>query len=148
MSYLKVNHKIVPNVLPITSISESYRINSGIGVNQEVISKYSEDLQNGVRLLPITVFYDGSIHWLVDGLHRLYAMKAIGKTKVLVGLLLRSRVYLIPRPTCNIAISEQQVTYCDRHRMFEEILYAGNKDTSLSQDQIRNRQRQRRCRNH
>lgn len=148
MSDINLNHKVAHNILPIASIAFGYRIKSGLGVNKEIISKYSEYMQDGFRCLPITVFFDGSTHWLVDGLHRIYAMKAIGRTKVLAELLFRSRVDHLPHSTCNITNTRQQANYFDRHRMFEEILYASNRDTSLSQAQIRNRQRSRRCRNH
>lgn len=146
MSYLKVNHKVSHNVLQISSILLGYRIKSEIGVNHKVISKYSENMLNGVHVLPITVFFDGSTHWLVDGLHRLYAMKAIGETEILAKVIFSSQCYNYHHPVSIATIFRQQISNIDRHCLFEEILYAGNRDTSLTQDQILNRQRPRRCR--
>ncbi|TXL67435.1 hypothetical protein FHP08_06600 [Zeimonas arvi] len=46
--------------------------------NQATVDEYAEVLTAGGELPPVTVFHDGSDHWLVDGFHRLFAHRKIG----------------------------------------------------------------------
>jgi hypothetical protein len=45
------------------------------GLRQEVIDEYREGLQRGDIFPPITVFFDGTHYYLVDGFHRYYAYR-------------------------------------------------------------------------
>ena len=49
-------------------------------LNQATVAEYAEAMTEGVTFPPITLFFDGSIHWLVDGFHRYFAAKQIGFT--------------------------------------------------------------------
>jgi hypothetical protein len=46
-------------------------------INEDIVSEYANDLTEGVVFPPVTVFYDGSDHWLADGFHRLHAHKKV-----------------------------------------------------------------------
>jgi hypothetical protein len=46
----------------------------------EVMEEYAEDMRNGVKFPPITVFFDGKDYWLADGFHRVGAhLRAFGE---------------------------------------------------------------------
>jgi transposase len=51
-------------------------------LNQETVSEYAEKMRDGEVFPPVTVFFDGSDYWLVDGFHRYFATKANGKTSI------------------------------------------------------------------
>jgi transposase-like protein len=43
------------------------------GIDWEVAYEYGDLMADGVKLPPVTVFYDGSEYWLADGFHRVHA---------------------------------------------------------------------------
>ncbi len=44
-------------------------------LNPEVIQEYAEAYRNGVALPPVRAFWDGESYWLVDGFHRVKALR-------------------------------------------------------------------------
>jgi transposase-like protein len=46
------------------------------GIDWEVAYEYGDLMAEGVKLPPVTVFYDGSEYWLADGFHRVHAAGA------------------------------------------------------------------------
>lgn len=44
-------------------------------IHEETVTEYSEAMTEGVKLPPLTVFFDGCDYWLADGFHRFYAAK-------------------------------------------------------------------------
>src|SRR5215475_10021838 len=52
------------------------------GLRQDVIDEYREGLQRGDIFPPITVFYDGSTYYLVDGHYR-YAAYRLEQAEIL-----------------------------------------------------------------
>jgi site-specific DNA-methyltransferase (adenine-specific) len=42
-------------------------------IDQDAVNEYRDALQAGASFPPVTVFYDGTDHWLADGFHRLHA---------------------------------------------------------------------------
>ncbi len=51
-------------------------------INDETVIEYAEDMKNGDRFPPVTVFYDGEFHWLADGFHRDKAALKAGLTEI------------------------------------------------------------------
>ena len=51
-------------------------------LNQESVAEYAEKMRDGEVFPPVTVFFDGSEYWLVDGFHRYFATKSNGKTSI------------------------------------------------------------------
>ncbi len=47
-------------------------------INEDVVKRYVEDMVAGAEFPPVTVFSDGSDHWLADGFHRVTACHALG----------------------------------------------------------------------
>ncbi len=39
-------------------------------INEDVVKQYVEDMVADAKFPPVTVFVDGSDHWLADGFHR------------------------------------------------------------------------------
>ena len=71
--------------MPAKSIQLSaIRIDGGTqsreALNQATVAEYAEAMTEGVTFPPITLFFDGSNHWLVDGFHRYFAAKQVGFT--------------------------------------------------------------------
>jgi predicted nucleic acid-binding Zn-ribbon protein len=53
-----------------------------VKLNQDLVTEYAEHMKDGDKFPPITVFNDGSDHWLADGFHRFFAYKANNETMV------------------------------------------------------------------
>lgn len=53
-----------------------------VSLNTDVVAEYAAHLQEGDSFPPITVFHDGSDHWLADGFHRYMAHKQNGETDI------------------------------------------------------------------
>ena len=53
-----------------------------VEVSSTVVSDYAEDMVNGDKFPPITIFNDGECYWLADGFHRLLAAKAADQDKI------------------------------------------------------------------
>jgi DNA-binding transcriptional regulator YhcF (GntR family) len=51
-------------------------------LDQQVVARYAEHMQEGDKFPPIVVFHDGSNHWLADGFHRYFATKTIGGLEI------------------------------------------------------------------
>ena len=51
-------------------------------INEEAIARYAEDMKNGDKFPPVRVITDGVKSYLVDGFHRYFAVKKIGKTSI------------------------------------------------------------------
>lgn len=51
-------------------------------LNQSTVDLYAEQIQEGDKFPPITVFFDGSDHWLADGFHRYFAHQKAGKVSI------------------------------------------------------------------
>lgn len=47
-------------------------------LDQSVVTRYAEKMQEGDVFPPLVVFFDGSDHWLADGFHRYFAIKSNG----------------------------------------------------------------------
>lgn len=45
-------------------------------LNQDTVAEYAERMRDGEEFPLITVFYDGTDHWLADGFHRYFAIKS------------------------------------------------------------------------
>lgn len=55
---------------------------SRVAIDQQVVADYAEAYKVGIRFPDISLFFDGSTYWLVDGFHRYHAAKAAGKTSI------------------------------------------------------------------
>ena len=53
-----------------------------VATSDDAIESYADEMERGAVFPPITVFYDGSKHWLADGFHRLLAVKRNGGTEI------------------------------------------------------------------
>jgi hypothetical protein len=71
----------------ITLHTNHIRVDGGtqsrVSINENVVSDYAQEMQNGAEFPAAICFYDGSNNWLADGFHRYYgAVKA--KKRLLV----------------------------------------------------------------
>ena len=64
--------------LPIDQINPTPAELARIGPCSDTLARYTELIQEGVELPPVTVFHDGEVYWLADGRHRLEARKRLG----------------------------------------------------------------------
>lgn len=55
-------------------------------LNEAVVTEYADALREGVKLPAVTVFFDGSAHWLADGFHRYFAHKNARKASINVDI--------------------------------------------------------------
>lgn len=53
-----------------------------VATSDDAIESYAAEMERGAEFPPITVFFDGSKHWLADGFHRLLAIKRNGGTSI------------------------------------------------------------------
>lgn len=49
---------------------------------EEVVNDYAEDMKQGAKFPPVTLYYDGKDYWLADGFHRVRAKEATGETEI------------------------------------------------------------------
>lgn len=47
-------------------------------INYDIVDEYVSSINDGAKLPPIEVVFDGSVYWLVDGFHRYHANKKAG----------------------------------------------------------------------
>ena len=53
-----------------------------VSLNQETVAEYRDAYKSGVRLPPVTLFFDGADYWLADGFHRFFAARDAGLTEI------------------------------------------------------------------
>jgi ParB-like chromosome segregation protein Spo0J len=53
-----------------------------LAVDEAVVAEYAEDMKAGAEFPPVRVVSDGAAHWLVDGFHRYYAHRKLGRTQI------------------------------------------------------------------
>lgn len=65
---------------------EEIRIDGGtqsrVEINQQVVADYVEAIKAGVRMPPVSLYFDGAAYWLVDGFHRYHAHNQAGKKSI------------------------------------------------------------------
>lgn len=49
-----------------------------VALDQGVVAEYAEAMKDGAAFPPGVAYFDGSNHWLADGIHRLFAHRKIG----------------------------------------------------------------------
>lgn len=53
-------------------------------INPGIVQEYAEAIQAGVEFPPIIVVHDGAAYWLVDGFHRFFAHRRLGRQQIKV----------------------------------------------------------------
>ena len=53
-----------------------------VSLNQETVAEYRDAYKSGVKLPPVTLFFDGTSYWLADGFHRFWAARDAGLTEI------------------------------------------------------------------
>ena len=51
-------------------------------ISEDAIARYAEDMESGDKFPPVKVITDGVKSYLVDGFHRYFAVKKLGKTSI------------------------------------------------------------------
>lgn len=51
-------------------------------INEDIVSEYTEAMQDGDNFPPVIVFNDGAKYWLADGFHRYHASKKVGYLEI------------------------------------------------------------------
>jgi hypothetical protein len=79
----KKNDKTIEtNEIKITDIIAEVDVQSRVGLNNDFIDEYAEDLELGAEFPSVDVFYDGTYYFLTDGFHRYGAYKKVGKESI------------------------------------------------------------------
>jgi hypothetical protein len=68
--------------LPISQVHVDNGAQTRAQLDPVVISEYAEAMAEGTAFPPVTVFFDGSAHWLADGFHRVAAAHRVGLTVI------------------------------------------------------------------
>ena len=50
-----------------------------VRIDWDVVQEYAERMRAGDRFDPVTVFFDGTDHWVSDGFHRIHAAREAGQ---------------------------------------------------------------------
>ena len=53
-----------------------------VSTHQETVAEYREAYKAGIKMPPVTLFFDGTDYWLADGFHRFWAAKEAGLTEI------------------------------------------------------------------
>lgn len=72
--------------LPIDSIRQDGGTQSRVGISWDVVDEYAEEIKQGAKFPPVTVFYDGQAYWLADGFHRVLAHQKAELKEIAVDL--------------------------------------------------------------
>lgn len=56
---------------------------SRVEINEDVVSEYAHDIENGDVFPPVTVFFTGVHYFLADGYHRYHAHKRAGRVSIM-----------------------------------------------------------------
>jgi hypothetical protein len=68
----------MPTTLKLSDIHVDGGTQPRAYINPNVVGSYAEDMEEGAKFPPITVFYDGQDYWLADGFHRIEAARRLG----------------------------------------------------------------------
>lgn len=52
-------------------------------IDEAVVAEYSAEMIAEAQFPPVIVYFDGAVHWLADGYHRVHAARRAGFTNVL-----------------------------------------------------------------
>jgi hypothetical protein len=78
------------NTPPVRVRIELLRLDGGTqvraAINEAIVQEYREAMQTGVNFPPVVAFFDGQVHWLADGFHRVQAAVASGRDEFEVDL--------------------------------------------------------------
>jgi ParB-like chromosome segregation protein Spo0J len=81
----------------IKEITLNKQTQSRESISEETVAEYAESMLDGQKFPPMTVFFDGIEHYLVDGYHRYFACKKAGiedfEVKVINGTLRDAVLY-------------------------------------------------------
>ncbi len=53
-----------------------------VGMNEETVVDYAEEMVSGAEFPPVIVYHDGTAYWLADGYHRVDAARRIGRPDI------------------------------------------------------------------
>ena len=68
--------------IPISEITVDRSVQSRTALAHDTVAEYAEQYREGIEMPPVTVFHDGSTHWLGDGFHRVEAAKSAGLAEI------------------------------------------------------------------
>lgn len=68
--------------LALSAIRTNGGTQTRVGLNAPAVREYGEAMTEGAKLPPVTVFFDGTDHWLADGFHRVQASMDIGALSI------------------------------------------------------------------
>jgi len=71
-------------MFPLAKITADPAIQSRASLAEGTVAEYAEQYRAGAEMPPVTLFFDGSTHWLADGFHRAQAAKAAGLAEIAV----------------------------------------------------------------
>lgn len=53
-----------------------------MAIDQGVVAEYADLLETGTQFPPVQVVSDGAVFWLVDGFHRYFAYRKLGRKQI------------------------------------------------------------------
>ncbi len=71
-------------MLSLDQIKQDSALQVRVKLNDETISEYAREMQDGAEFPPVDVFYDGSSYLLANGFHRYSAARSIGRNEISV----------------------------------------------------------------
>lgn len=69
-------------MLDITKIRIDGDTQPRLAIDQDVVAEYAGLLESGTEFPPVQVVSDGAVHWLVDGFHRYFAHRKLGRKEI------------------------------------------------------------------
>ena len=53
-----------------------------LAIDQAVVAEYADLMESGTDFPPVQVVSDGAVHWLVDGFHRYFSHRKLGRKQI------------------------------------------------------------------
>ncbi len=69
--------------LPLEAINIYGGTQARVKATDDAVESYADEMSQGAVFPPISVYFDGTTHWLADGFHRYLAAKRIARTSIL-----------------------------------------------------------------
>ncbi|ABW31547.1 ParB/RepB/Spo0J family partition protein [Acaryochloris marina] len=89
---------------------------------EEVVAEYADDMQQGAKFPPVTVYYDGKEYWLADGFHRVRARESLGTKEIVAEVRLGTQRDAVLFAVGANAVHGLRRTNADKRRSVERLI--------------------------
>lgn len=109
-------------VMNIAALVLDEAMQSRVEINEDTVTEYAHDIENGDVFPPVTVFFTGTHYFLADGYHRYFGHKRAGKVSIQCNLINGTKRDAIFFSTAANAKHGMRRSYADRRKAVMTLL--------------------------